>query len=51
MQAIKDIGTALVRNQWPEGTLKSQGLVEFKRNKPQFFGGYNPENFNGGLRK
>jgi len=35
---------ALMRNQRPEGNPESQGLNEFRRNKPpQFFGGYDPE--------
>jgi len=41
MQAIRDMAAALMRNQRPEGNLESQGLAEFRRNKPlQFSGGY-----------
>ena len=44
MQAIRDMVVALMRNQRPEGNPKSQGLAEFRRNKPpQFFGGYGPD--------
>nr|KYP73770.1 Transposon Ty3-I Gag-Pol polyprotein [Cajanus cajan] len=44
VKAIKDMATALLRTQRPEGMGESQGLVEFRRNKPsQFDGGYNPE--------
>jgi len=43
MQVIKDMVAALLRNQRLEGTLESQGLAEFRRNKPlQLFGGYDP---------
>jgi len=38
------MAAALMRNRRPEGNPKSQGLAEFKRNKPpQFSGGYDPE--------
>ena len=44
MQAIRDMTAALVRNQRHEWTPESQGLAEFRRNKPpQFSGGYDPE--------
>ena len=44
MQAIRDMAAALKRNQRPEGNPESQGLAEFRRNKPsQFSGGYDPE--------
>jgi len=44
LQAIRDMATTLLRNQRHEGTLESQGLAEFWRNKaPQFSGGYDPE--------
>ncbi|XP_027922885.1 uncharacterized protein LOC114180793 [Vigna unguiculata] len=44
MQAIRDMAAALMRNQRPEGNPESQGLAEFRRNKPpQFSGGYDPE--------
>ena len=37
------MAVALMRNQRPEGKL-SQGLAEFRRNKPPHFsGGYDPE--------
>ena len=34
MQAIRDMTAALMRNQRPEGNPESQGLAEFRRNKP-----------------
>jgi len=34
MQAIRDMAAALMRNQRPEGNPESQGLAEFRRNKP-----------------
>jgi len=44
IQAIRDMAAALMRNQRPEGNPESQGLTEFRRNKPpQFSGGYDPE--------
>jgi len=44
VQAIKDMVAALLRNYKHEETNESQGLVEFRRNKPpQFSEGYNPE--------
>jgi len=44
MQAIRDMVVALIRNQRPKGNTESQGLAEFRRNKPlQFFGGYDLE--------
>jgi len=44
VQAIRDMATTLLRNQRPEGNLESQGLAEFRRNKPsQFFEEYDPE--------
>jgi len=44
VKAIRDMAAALLRNQRQEETTESQGLVEFRRNKPpQFSGGYNPE--------
>ena len=44
MQAIRDMAAALMRNQRLEGNPESQGLAEFRRNKPpQFSGGYDPE--------
>jgi len=40
VQAIRDMTIALLRNQGPEETNESHGVVEFRRNKPfQFFGG------------
>jgi len=46
MQAIRDMVAALIRNQRPGGNLESQGLAEFKRNKPpQFSGGYDPKKY------
>jgi len=44
VQAIKDMVIALLINQILEGTIGSQCLDEFKRNKPaQLSGGYNPK--------
>jgi len=44
VQAIRDMAATVLRNQRHEETTESQGLVEFKRNKPpQFSRGYNPE--------
>jgi len=41
VQAIIDMAATLLRNQRHEETTESQGLVEFRRNKPpQFSGGY-----------
>jgi len=38
MQVIRDMAAALIRNQRPKGNPESQGLAEFRRNKPlQFF--------------
>jgi len=38
------MAVTLMRNQRPEGNPESQGLAEFRRNKPpQFSGGYNPK--------
>jgi len=34
VQAIRDMIVALLRNQRHKGSTKSQGLVEFRRNKP-----------------
>ena len=44
VQAIRDMAATLLRNQRQKETVESQGLEEFRRNKPpQFSGGYNPE--------
>jgi len=44
VHAIRDMGTALLRNQRSDKTTESQGLVEFRRKEPpQFYGGYNLE--------
>jgi len=50
VKAIRDMAAALLGNQRHEETTESQGLVEFRRNKPpQFSGAYNPKKVNYGF--
>jgi len=37
VQAIRDMAATLLRNQRQEETVESQGLEEFRRNKPPQF--------------